>query len=57
MKKTLKRFINKTVFNAALLCLVLSVCAFDGAGHGQYIAALVSCAIVLLYGYANGWTI
>lgn len=57
MKKTFKRSLNKTIFNTALLALVLSMSAIDSVGHCQYIVALASSGIVMLYAYANGWMI
>jgi hypothetical protein len=47
---------NKTIFNTALLALVLSMTAMDSPGNIQYFVAFISSGIVLLYSVANGWT-
>ena len=55
MKRTFKGFMNKTIFNSALLALVLGMAAMDSPGHIQYIVTLISSSIVFVYALANGW--
>ena len=57
MRKISKKYINKAIFNTALLALVLSMSAADSESIIQYFVAFIASGIVLLYAYANGWTV